>query len=236
MQKSLETIFPSNSGRRVRSAKIREPVYDAIRKAILSGQIAPNQPLVEEQLAASLGVSRTPVREALAVLQHERIIGPSSGRGLFVRTLTRNEFVEMFVANEIIEPYLARRAALLATDAQLESIYETIQRAKAAVARGETAGFLAASRDFHQRMGAAADNALLTEFVVNNEERADMYVMHTGKVVNIVNMTLSVREHQSIYTALTQHDPEAAERCVVYHAHSVRERWAELFVLQKGEK
>ena len=48
-------------------------------------------------------------------------------------------------------------------------------------------------------------------------------------------MTMSVREHQAIYEAVAQHDPEAAERCVIYHAHAMRGRWAELFVVEKGE-
>lgn len=230
---NLETLFATQTHLLNRSSSIRQPVYDAIKEVILSGQIAPNQPLIEEQLAASLGVSRTPVREALAILQHERIIGPGTGRGLFVYTLTRNEFVEMFTANEVIEPYLARRAALLATDEQLQSIQESVQQGKAYTARGDKAGFLRASRDFHRRMGEAAGNTLLTDFVLANEERADMYIMHTGKAVNVVNMTMSMREHQAIYEALAQHDPEAAERCVIYHAHSLRERWAELFANPK---
>ena len=120
-KRALKNVFAADLGRFRRTPTYRESVYAAIKDAILSGQLAVNQPLVEEQLAASLNISRTPVREALAVLQHEGFIGPSVGRGLYVLSLTHAEFVELFMANEVIEPYLARRAARLATAEQLAS-------------------------------------------------------------------------------------------------------------------
>lgn len=225
----LGQIFNEQSERFRKAPTYRQNAYSAIKEAILDGALGTNQPLVEEQIAASLQISRTPVREALAILQHERYIGPSRGRGLYVRALTHAEFMEMFVANEVIEPYLARRAALRATDEQRGAIQAAIEAGRAAAEAGDMAGFLRASRDFHRRMGLAADNLTLTEFVVGNEERTDMYLLNTGKVLDSDKMMASLREHEAIYEALVQGDPEAAERRVIYHAQSLRERFAELF-------
>jgi DNA-binding GntR family transcriptional regulator len=216
----------NQSTRLSKGPKYRETVYLAIKEAILAGELAPNQPLIEEQLAASLQISRTPVREALAVLQHEAFIGPRAGRGLYVRQITHAEFIEMFVANEVIEPYLARRAALLASDQQLEAISEALQRGKGSIDQQDAAGFLRASRDFHRRLGEAAGNIILTEFVVSNEERTDMYLLN-GEDARLAART---RGH---YETLVQHDPEAAERRVIYHAQSLRERFADLFNAQE---
>lgn len=235
MPTTPEALFATQNRQLGRSPKIRQPVYAAIKEAIFSGQIAPNQPLIEEQLANSLGVSRTPVREALAILQHERIIAPGGGRGLFVHKLTQAEFVELFSATEVIKPYLARRAARLISEQHLTRLESSIQLAKAATARNDKASFLSAWRDFLRCMGEAAGNNLLAEFVTRNEERTDLFLMHTSKAISIVNMTLSVRELQSIYQALANHDPEAAERTMIYHTQSLRERWAEWFVSQTGE-
>ena len=225
----LEAVFVQQAARFRKAPNYRTSVYAAIKTAILAGELAPNQPLIEEQLAASLNISRTPVREALAILQHERLIGPNGSRGLYVRSLTRTEFVEMFVANEVIEPYLARRAALNATDGQIEAIGAAVAQAENALTRHHMADFLQASRDFHRRLGIAAGNAILTDFVLNNEERADMYLLHSGKVIDAATMAVSVREHRSIYEALLQRDSEAAERLVIYHAQSLRARLADLF-------
>jgi DNA-binding GntR family transcriptional regulator len=185
--------------------------------------------LVEEQLAATLNVSRTPVREALALLEHERFIAPRNGRGLYVRAVTHEEFMEMFIANEAVEPYLARRAALLATEEQLTAIEQAIHLAKECALKLDTAGFLRASRDFHRLVGDAAGNRPLAEFVVHNEERTDMYLINYGKVVKQERMLASVHEHLAILGALQDRDPEAAERLVIYHAQSLRERFTELF-------
>jgi DNA-binding GntR family transcriptional regulator len=212
--------------------RYREAAYIAIKDAILAGQLGPNQPLVEEQIATSLQISRTPVREALAILEHEGLIGPRNGRGLYVCAMTRAEFVAIFVANEAVEPYLVRRAALLATPAQVEELTATIARAQYSAADHDSPGFLRASRDFHRLVGEASGNIPLTKFVLRNEERTDMFLVSAGKLIDVANMEASNREHAAILGALAERDPESAARLVVYHAQSLRERFAEHF---KGE-
>jgi DNA-binding GntR family transcriptional regulator len=213
----------------VKTPRFREAAYQAIKEAILSGQIGPHQPLVEEQLAASLQISRTPVREALAILEHEGLIASRGGRGLYITALSREEFVAMFVANETVEPYLVRRAALQATPAQLTTLQETIAQARSAEATHDTTLFLRASRDFHRLVGEASGNTPLTEFVLRNEERTDMFLLSVGANIATTQMETSTSEHAAILSALIQHDPEAAARLAIYHTQSLRQRFAVLF-------
>lgn len=225
----LDVVFAGGISFIDKAPLYRETIYAAIKQAILSGQLIPNQPLVEEQLAETLNVSRTPVREALALLKHEGFITPRKGRGLYVRAVRQREFVEMFIANEAVEPYLARRAALMASPALLAEMEEVIDLAHEFAVQGDNVGFLRASREFHRLVGAAAGNRPLAEFVVQNEERTDMYLINYGKVVKHEHMLASVNEHRAILAALQDGDPEAAERLVIYHAQSLRERFTELF-------
>jgi DNA-binding GntR family transcriptional regulator len=225
----LDVLFADRIPVKTKTPRYRETIYAAVKEAILSGQLIPNQPLVEEQLAASLNVSRTPVREALALLEHENFIGPRNGRGLYVRAVTPSEFVEMFIANEAVEPYLARRAAMLATEDQLVAIAQAVSCAEACAGQGDVAGFLRGSREFHRLVGEAAGNQPLADFVVLNEERADVYLLGYGKVVEQERTVASIQEHRAILGALQQRDPEAAERLVIYHAQSLRARFAEFF-------
>ena len=109
-----------------RAPKLREAAYSAIKEAIFDARLAAGEPLFEERIAAALGISRTPVREALAILEHEGLIAARQGKGLFIRELTREEFLDMFGANEVIEPYLARRAALRATGEHIDQIQAAI--------------------------------------------------------------------------------------------------------------
>jgi DNA-binding GntR family transcriptional regulator len=212
-----------------RAPRYREAAYLAIKEAILDGRFGPDRPLIEEQIAAMLTISRTPVREALAILEHEGLIGVRNGRGLYVSAMTRDDFVATFVANETVEPYLARRAALLVTPEQLAAARLTLAEAEDAGATANTIIFLRASRDFHRLVGEASGNAPLTEFVVRNEERTDMHLVSSGASLDTAQMHASTREHRRILDAIAARDPEAAARLVIYHAQSLRERFASLF-------
>ena len=216
--------------------RYREAAYAAIKEAILRRQLDPQPPLVEERIAAALSISRTPVREALAILEHEQLIAPRNGRGLYVRELTREEFVALFVANEAVEPYLARRAALLASPEQLDALHAAVAGARRSALDGDSAAFLGASRDFHRLVGEASGNRPLTSFALSNEERTDMYLLSAGKVVDLANMEASNQEHAAILGALVERDPEDAARLVIYHAQSLRERFSELFRLSRAKR
>jgi len=219
-----------------RSPGYREAAYDAIKEAILSRQFAPGEPLIEDQIATVLSISRTPVREALAILQHEELLAPRNGRGLYVRELTREEFVAMFVANETVEPYLARQAAVLATSEQLGQIKDAIDHGKQAIAERDLAGALRSGRDFHRLVGVSARNRPLTQFVARNEERTDLYLLSADRAVDVTGLDASNREHEAIYEAIARRDPEATTRLVIFHSVSIRTRLAAFFNSAEDEQ
>src|SRR5687768_7308946 len=120
----MERVFEPVSPRR--SPRFRELAFDAIKEAILEGRIEAGEPLIEVKIASALGMSRTPVREALALLAHEGLIAYQPGTGLVIRELSREEFIDMFVANELVEPQLVRRAAVRATELHLSNLQGAI--------------------------------------------------------------------------------------------------------------
>lgn len=179
-----------------RTPTLREAAYHAIKQGILAGQLEPGQPLVEERLAAMLQISRTPIREALAILEHEGLIAPVYRRGLFVCRLNREQVIELFTANEAVEPFLARRAAFYAEPEQLDALRAAISEGEACVERQDIAGFLRSGRNFHAGVGLAAGNPTLAQFVERNEERVDLFLMSYEKSVDAEMMRASNREHQ----------------------------------------
>ena len=211
-----------------RAPTFREAAYHAIKQAILNGSLESGQPLVEERLAEMLQISRTPVREALAILEHEGLIAPVYRRGLFVCKLTREQVIELFTANEAVEPFLARRAAHYASPEQTVALESAIRDGEACAERNDIAGFLRAGRIFHAGIGRAAGNLTLARFVERNEERVDLFLMGYRKAVDVEMMRTSNREHRAIYRAIVQRDPDAAARLSIYHLQSVRERFAAL--------
>jgi DNA-binding GntR family transcriptional regulator len=212
-----------------RSPTYREVAYTMIKDAILAGQLEPGQPLIEEKLAGLLKISRTPVREALAILEHEGLLTSFYKRGLYVHSVTRAEFIALFVANEAVEPAMARRAAISATNQQLAEMRAAIAMGVDCAERGDSAGFLRSGRTFHGLVGNASGNPPLARFVERNEERVDLYLMNYGKLLGSAEMQASNREHAAIFEAIGQRDPDGAARLTVYHAQSTRDRWAELF-------
>ena len=92
---ALTAIQPIQNLNIDRSPTYREVAYTMIKEAILAGQLDPGQPLIEEKLAGLLNISRTPVREALAILEHEGLLTSFFRRGLYVHTVTRAELPSM---------------------------------------------------------------------------------------------------------------------------------------------
>jgi DNA-binding GntR family transcriptional regulator len=216
---------------RPRPLRLREVAYRAIKEAILSGKIEAYEPLVEERLSSALGISRTPVREALAILDHEGLIASRSGRGLYIRELSREEFLDLFSANEAVEPYLAQRAATVAKKEDIVRMEETIEIGRRAAVNQHIHESLRSGREFHRVLGETAGNASLTEFIVKNEEQVDLFLLslYDPGVITTDMMEASNREHADILNAIRQHDADAARRLVVYHAQSLRQRDEHLF-------
>lgn len=213
----------------VRPFRLREAAYKAIKGAILSRQVGVGQPLLEGNLAELLEISRTPVREALALLEHEGLLSPGPARGLWVTQMSQPEFLDLFVANETIEPSLARLAATRSTEAQVDEMRETLDACYGQIDRGEVAAHLAGGRRFHQLVGEAAGNAVLTRFVVQNEERTDMYILTHSSDLDTCAWRPSVDEHSAILEAIARREPEEAARLVIYHSQSIRHRLVHLF-------
>jgi DNA-binding GntR family transcriptional regulator len=228
--KALAAIQPIQNLQIDRSPTYREVAYTMIKDAILSGQLEPGQPLIEERLAGLLNISRTPVREALAILEHEGLLTSFYRRGLYVHTVTRAEFTALLAANEAVEPAMARRAAIGAAEQQLADMRAAIDAGVRCAEAGDSAGFLRSGRTFHGLVGVGSGNPPLARFVERNEERVDLYLMNYGKVLGVAEMQAANREHAAIFEAIVRRDPDGAARLTVYHAQSTRDRWAELFV------
>ena len=116
-----------------RSARRSDDVYDALRRAIVTGEIRPNQPLIELDLAAQLGVSRTPVRESLQRLVIAGLVVPRK-RGWAVREFTVEEMQENAEVRAGLEGYAAYLAAARGSEPAIDKIV-TLHRSRAHVAR-----------------------------------------------------------------------------------------------------
>lgn len=221
---ALESKRTSRRSRR----SSREVAYDAIKRAILSGQFGPHERLVEERLAEALDISRTPVREALAILEHEGLLESEPYKGLAVRPVTVDEFLNMYEAMGVIEAALARSAARNATGGDIRRMDEALQRSEAAIPEN-VPEHLAAGREFQEILGAAADSTFLARTLVGIEERSDMYLINSGLPIPAENMYAAVADRRRILDRVREGDEDAAAEAALAHATSIRARWQQLY-------
>src|SRR5215510_3635566 len=123
-------------------------VYESLRDAISDGRIAGGERVREEEVARNLGVSRTPVREALQRLQQRGLLVLGTGRGLVVAQLSQQQIVELYAMRQILEGSAARFAATHATPAEIAILYQLQEELKST--EGDVLLHTNLNRQFHQ--------------------------------------------------------------------------------------
>jgi DNA-binding GntR family transcriptional regulator len=206
----------------------REVAYESIKNAILGGLLEPQERLIEERLGEALQISRTPVREALAILEHEGLLESIPYKGLVVRAITLDEFSHMYEALGVIESALARSAAANASTADIQQMETSLEAAAAAIPT-DVLGYLTACREFQAVLGTCASSPFLARMLLSIEERSDMYLLHTRQPLSPEKMHASVNDRRIILDAIRTGDPEMAAQAALAHAASIRVRWRELY-------
>jgi len=195
-------------------------VYTALRESIVRGSLAPGARLVETEIAQRLGVSRTPVREALTRLEREGYVATASGKRArpTVAPLTRDDVRELLYIVGELEGLAAHRAALLPPAprrALLRSLV-TANRRFVAAARSRRADFnrlYESDEEFHRRYVDAAAGPRLRALHDAVKPQAERYIrMYVSLLAGAA--PVSAGEHQAIIGAIKSGDPAGAERAV----------------------
>jgi len=160
-----------------RPAPLREAVYDALVQMIISAELQPGQHLVENDLAAQLGVSRQPVREALQRLEIEGWVDLHPALGAFVHEPTEDESDQLLAARTLLEAEAARLAAEHATPEQVEQLWELHRNGEAALAAGDQEGLVAANASLHSHIVAMSRNKVLGDLIRSVDRRARWYYL-----------------------------------------------------------
>lgn len=195
-------------------------VADLIREGILEGRLRPGERLKEDQLAKELAVSRTPVREAIAMLQAEGLLEAQQHRGAQVRSYTPGELEEIYDLRSILEGYAARRAARRITDQELTRLRTCVEKMERL--QPKDLEHLVQQNDiFHNTILHAADSQRLVAMV--SQTRAlpltyQSYAWYTND-----QLSLSHEYHRRVLSALERHDAEQAEYDMRHHLFNARD-------------
>ncbi len=211
------------------SLRSRELAYNAIKDAILRGVLEPRERLVEERLGEALQLSRTPIREALAILEHEGLIESIPYKGLMVRPVTVQEFLGMYEALGAIEAAIARAGVPHLTEAIAQELASILDEAEASIP-DDVIGHLAHCREFQQRLGECARSPFLTRTLLGIEERSDIHLIHSRQTLPPEHMLAAVNDRRAILEAVRSGDVDAAVAVAEAHANGIRVRWRGLYL------
>jgi DNA-binding GntR family transcriptional regulator len=194
-------------------------VYDAIRDAIINRALAPGSRVTEAGLAAQLGVSKTPVREALLKLRQVGLIEPAGRRGGRIALPSRTSIRHAYETREALESYAARLAAERAGDSDLEQISVTARTCLACAQDGDLSGFRAWDGQFHQAVAAATANPQLIELIEN--ALALVVTLRRRDVPHAEASVACAKAHVEIARAIEAGDAETAARTMQAHVRQV---------------
>jgi DNA-binding GntR family transcriptional regulator len=201
----------SDSGTSPRAdGSITRTVHERLRQAILTGRLRPGQRVVELAIAEQYGVSRAPAREALKLLQQERLLEVVPRRGYVVAPVTTAQVRELFELRRMLESAAAARATRNATPADLDALARLVGDPYAPGDPESYARFLAQNKVFHAGVARLARNARLSRIVEALLDELER-LFHLGLDVRDRSEAL-VQEHRDLVLAMRTGDADEAAR------------------------
>ncbi|HEY3608468.1 MAG TPA: GntR family transcriptional regulator [Pseudonocardiaceae bacterium] len=197
-----------------------ELVLEEIRRAILTRRLLPGQPLVEMELASQLGVSKTPVREALKILSGSGLVTFSPYKGASVRVVDRSLAMAVYDVRLLLEPEAVGRA--VRNEAGFAAAESALESAAAAIESGDHAELSLLNRTFHQAMYTGCGNPLLISVLDDLRDRAAL--------ISVVGWETSPsweiewQEHQAILAAATAGEDDRATELTRHHIQGFLDR------------
>ncbi len=195
---------------------LRDVVFNTLRQAILKGELKPGERLMEIQLANKLGVSRTPVREAIRKLELEGLVLMIPRKGAEVAEITRQDMEDVLEVRTALEELAVKDACDHITDAQLSELKKASNEFKKALLEGKDLVTCAdADMHFHDVILSATNNRRLIQMLNNLSEQMYRYRMEYLKDER-THKTL-IEEHDAIRRALKKHDKVKAGAAIRVH-------------------
>lgn len=199
--------------------RITDWATEQLRAAIISGELAPGDRLSLPVLARELGVSRSPVREAVLQLIGDGLAIEQSHRGASVRVLGQADLVAAYDLREVLEGLAARRAAEGVDEPLRSDLDDIVERHAQRVASGDLDGHVHEDMAFHRRLRVATGNSMLIESLDNLQLRIQL-AMRTTTVTGGPDRALA--DHRDIARAVIAGDADAAERLARSHIARLR--------------
>lgn len=209
---------------RLQRVSLGEQALVIVRQAIVSGQIGPNEIYSASALATRLGVSNSPVREAMLTLVNQGIMEPVPNRGFRIVPISEHDLDEIGEMRRMLE--IPGVVALIdrASDEDIEALRPLAEEIESAGSSGDVPAFLDSDRRFHLSLLALGDNGRLVKTVAQLRDQTRLYGVSALAEQGTLQQTAP--EHFEILDALLARDAAAVERVMARHLDHIRGEWA----------
>lgn len=194
---------------------LRDVVFHTLQEAILKGDLKPGERLMELQLAAELGVSRTPIREAIRMLQQEGLAVTIPRRGAEVARMTEKDMQDVLQIREALEVLAAQLACDKITQEQIGQMEEKLSAFEEAIQTKDVRLIAQTDIAFHDGLYAAADNQRLVKML--NPLREQIYRYRVEYLKDETGYPRLIEEHRQIVRGLKNRDKEYVAQMVKKH-------------------
>ncbi len=198
---------------------LNQQVYNTLRTMILNGELVPNQKLIQENLATTLQVSRTPILSAFAKLEREMLLVSIPRRGYFVRSVSPKELLQIYEIRLRLEPLGAREAALHCNKKEIQALLDTTQSLQELDDKTLNERFRSYDFSFHSMIMQLSHNSFLEKMV------SSFNLVSLGNLSGMMrNVRESLSEHKRILEALDSCNQEMAEQSMYSHIEVAKKR------------
>lgn len=200
-----------------KTVSLADQVFEHLETDILSGKYSRGEILTESKLSAELGVSRTPIREALRRLEQEHII-EESGKGSVVIGITENDLVDIFLIREKLECMAASLAAKRCTEAQLAELKETLEFQEFYLSKQDAEHIKLMDNKFHRTLYKLTGSMTFFDTLVPLHKKIQKY--RRASVESKSRAAASVEEHRRIFEAIAAKDSKLASKYAKEHVEN----------------
>lgn len=213
---------------------LRDVVFQTLRNAILKGELQPGERLMEIQLAQRLGVSRTPVREAIRKLELEGLAIMIPRRGAIVADITVQDLKDVLELRAALEELAVQKACDSITDDQIKLLDKAEQRFRDSLNGSDLVKCVEADMAFHEVLYEAAGNKRLQQMLMNLREQMYRYRLEYMKDRSMHR--LLAEEHETICRAIRSRDKEKAGSAMRVHINNQRDGIIRSLVLTQEKR
>lgn len=205
----------------IKHSNLSQRIYEVLKDQIINEELGPGERLLDDKLASSFGVSRTPIREALTKLTSEGLVEIIPRSGVYVKKLTKKDIEEIYKIRKVLEGLAVREATSIIDDKKLEQLNLLLQKAERCSSGDDWQSYIDLDVALHDSILKNCQNSRLYTVMTNLNTLIHVFRVRVARDKEKAGQAL--HEHKTILNAIKAKNPEKAEKAMMEHIEKSKE-------------